>query len=54
MNPEEPKDKPVKPTHQASTSTASNPREIRAQRPKEGTQSVQTPDGGSGAKAPRP
>jgi hypothetical protein len=53
MNPEEPKDKPVKPTHQVSASTASNPREVRAQRPAAGTQSVQTPDGGGRVKAPR-
>jgi hypothetical protein len=53
MNPSQPKDKPVEPTNQTPSSKASNPKEVRAERPKEGTQSAQTPDGGNGSKAPK-
>lgn len=46
--------KPVEPTHQAPSSSASNPRQVRSERPGPRTQSVGTPDGGGTSKPPPP
>lgn len=46
------KTKPVAPTNEPPSSTASNPREVRAERPPPQTQSAGTPDGGGGQGSP--
>jgi len=48
MSPSEEKSKPVEPTQQVPSTQATNPRQVRRERPSPGTQSVQTPDGGKG------
>jgi hypothetical protein len=42
------KSKPVEPTRQVPSTHASDPRQVRQERPRPGTQAVQTPDGGKG------
>jgi hypothetical protein len=51
MNPQYDLAKPVSPTRQAPSTHASDPRQVRQERPDPRTQSVQTPDGG---KSPAP
>ena len=47
MNPKPDLSKPVQPTQQTPSTRASDPRQVRQERPDPRTQSVQTPDGGA-------
>jgi hypothetical protein len=47
MNPKPDLSKPVQPTQQTPSTRASDPREVRQERPDAKTQNVQTPDGGA-------
>ena len=51
MAPQDETAKPVQPTRQVPSTRASDPRQVRSERPDARTQSVQTPDGGKGPPA---